>query len=264
MTREGIDTESICLHCKSKGVEPVVTSALHQTCGNPMRAVRFFCCKCCSVHDRVDLGEMPPCPVPWKVWQSMRKIPHNAAPFLCREIDFETMEAISNKLPRGKSCGADCIPREYCKDGTALLREYRAAFNAFIRCQQPTTHVQEWMAEIVTFVPKILCALENTDNRPIASLCVKLMMIFLKILCKNLYKVMEDYKLVDDAQEGFRWFQSTKRQLSKIICNLEEQRRRKTVLCSSSGISRMPSKLQIINLSSSSMRPCQRSSSCRH
>ena len=134
MTREGMDTESICLQCKSKGVEPVVTSALHQTCGNPLRAVLFFCCKCCSVHDRVDLGEMPPCPVPWKVWQSMRKIPHNAAPFLCREIDFETMEAISNKLPRGKSCGADCIPREYCKDGTALLRErYRAAFNVFIR-----------------------------------------------------------------------------------------------------------------------------------
>ena len=35
MTREGMDTESSYLQCKSKGVEPVVTSALHQLCGNP-------------------------------------------------------------------------------------------------------------------------------------------------------------------------------------------------------------------------------------
>ena len=35
-------------------------------------------------------------------------------PILCREIDFETMEEVSNKLPRGKpeSCCADGIPRE--------------------------------------------------------------------------------------------------------------------------------------------------------
>ena len=76
-----MNTESICLPCKSKGVEPVVTSALHQTCGNPMKAVLFFCCKCCSVHDQVDLGEMPPYPVPWKVWHSMQKFPPNAARF---------------------------------------------------------------------------------------------------------------------------------------------------------------------------------------
>ena len=215
---EGMDTstESICLQCKSKGVEPVVTSVLHQTCGNPMRVVLFFCCKCCSVHDRVDLGEMPPCPVPWKVWQSMRMIPLNTALFLlrCRVIDFETMEEVSNKLPRGKSCCADCIPREYWKDETVLLQElYRAAFNAFILGQQPTTHIYKWMAGIVAFVPKILGALEITDNRPIASHCAKLM-IFLKILCKNLYKVMEDYKLICDAQEGFRQIRSAKRQLS--------------------------------------------------
>ena len=42
MTREGMDTESIYLQCKSIGVEPVVTSASHQLCGNPSRAVRFF------------------------------------------------------------------------------------------------------------------------------------------------------------------------------------------------------------------------------
>ena len=144
------------------------------------------------------------------------------------------MDEVFNKLPHGKSCCADCIPREYCKDGTVLqilLERYRAAFNAFIRGQQPTSHVHEWMAGIVAFVPKILGALEIIDNRPIARrrLCDELM-ILLKILCKNLYRVIEDYKVVNDAQESFRRFRSTKRQLSEIYCILAGQRRRKTGL----------------------------------
>ena len=53
-----------------------------------------------------------------------------------------------------------------------------------------------------------------------------------KILFKNLYRVMEDYKVVDDEQGGFRRFRSTKRQLSKINCFLAGhlQRRCKTGL----------------------------------
>ena len=47
----------------------------------------------------------------------------NAAPFLCREIDFEAMEEVSNTLPRGESCCAVGVPREYRKDVTVLLRE---------------------------------------------------------------------------------------------------------------------------------------------
>ena len=37
------------------------------------------------------------------MWMILR----NAAPFLGREIDFENMEEASNKLPHGKSFGAD-------------------------------------------------------------------------------------------------------------------------------------------------------------
>ena len=43
----------------------------------------------------------------------------------------------------------------------------------------------KWMAAIETFVPKILGALEISDNSLISSPCAKLM-ILLKILCKNL------------------------------------------------------------------------------
>ena len=42
--------------------------------------------------------------------------------------------------------------------------------------------------------------------------------------------MVEDYKLIDDAQEGFRF---TKRQLSELHCILSGQRRRKTNLFAS-------------------------------
>ena len=51
-----------------------------------------------------------------------------------------------------------------------------------------------------------------------------------KILSKILYRSMEDFKLVDDVQEGFRQFQSTKGQLSKINCILAGQQLCKTSL----------------------------------
>ena len=56
------------------------------------------------MHDRVDLGEMPRIASvsgTMECMASMRKIPPNAALFLCREIDFEIMEEVSNKLPPG-------------------------------------------------------------------------------------------------------------------------------------------------------------------
>ena len=50
-----------------------------------------------------------------------------------------------------------------------------AAFNAMIRGQQPTTHAHEWLAGIVALVPKILGALDITDNRPIVRICASLL-----------------------------------------------------------------------------------------
>ena len=139
-----MNTEPICLPCKSKGVEPVVTSALHQTCGNPLRAVLFFCCKCCSVHDRVDLGEMPPCLVPWKAWQSMRKIPPTLLRFYAVRFTLKLGKWSPTSSRRARFAAQTVSHENIVEDGAAFLREqYRAAFNAFIRCQQPTTHIHE-------------------------------------------------------------------------------------------------------------------------
>ena len=75
MASEGMDTESICSNCREPGVQPISTTALKQVRGNPQRAVRFYCSKCCSVCDDVDLAPLSPCPIPWNVWNDMRKIP---------------------------------------------------------------------------------------------------------------------------------------------------------------------------------------------
>ncbi len=66
----------------------------------------------------------------------------------------------------------------------------------------------------------------NYEFRLNASICSKYV-IFLKIITVRLDYVTEDYGLLDDAQEGFRYCRSTKRQLSKLHCLLADQRRRK-------------------------------------
>ena len=90
----------------------------------------------------------------------MQKIPLNVAKarFLCREIDFETMKEVTNKLHLGKSLDAHGIPREYCKDDTVLFRErYRAAFiDEVSNLIYNVTHAHQWLTVIVAFAPKIL------------------------------------------------------------------------------------------------------------
>ncbi len=61
MANEGLDTESICPRCRSTGIQPITTTADHQPCGNPQRAVRLFCAKYLSVHDEVAHKPLPPC-----------------------------------------------------------------------------------------------------------------------------------------------------------------------------------------------------------
>jgi hypothetical protein len=113
LAREGMDSESICCNCRASVVQPIVTSATSQKCGNPRRAVRFFCHHCCSVNDDVELAPLPPCPIPWNVWTNMRKIPEGSAPLICHDISYDTLEACVRRLPNGKSPGCDGISSIY-------------------------------------------------------------------------------------------------------------------------------------------------------
>ena len=62
MANEGLDTESICPRCRSTGIQPITTTADHRPCGNPQRAIRFFCAKCLSVHDESHSNRCHPVP----------------------------------------------------------------------------------------------------------------------------------------------------------------------------------------------------------
>ena len=224
MASEGMDTESICLTCRTPGVQPISTSALKQACGNPKRAVRFFCAKCCSVRDDVDLTPLSPCPIPWNVWKDMRKIPKGLAPLICRLIDFDTLEAVVSRLRNGKSTGCDGIPREFYKYGPKLLLELlRSAINAYLEGAQPAEYAHEWEGAMCGLIAKVPTALWMTDQRPIAAECTKFI-ISTTILNDRLNRAVEDYQLLDDAQEGFRRHRSTRRQLSKLQGLLAQQR----------------------------------------
>ena len=67
----------------------------------------------------------------------MQKILSNSAPFLCSEIDFQTIDSqrfrTSSTAPAWQEHSSDCILQEYCKGGPILFQEqYRAMFNAIM------------------------------------------------------------------------------------------------------------------------------------
>jgi len=230
MAGEGMDTESICLTCATKAVKPIVTSAVAQPNGNPMRAVRFFCTHCQRIHNTVDLGPLPPCPVPKAVWEAMRKLPKDIGPILTKPVDLDTMDRIRAKWRTGLSAGTDAIPREYVKYGPIeFLELYRAATNAFLRGDTPSVCAHEWEGTMLALIAKVMAALEVKEHRPVARLCTKCIAAY-TVASMRFQQAMEEYKLITDAQEGFRKNRSTKRQLAKFKWMSEDQQRRRCVV----------------------------------
>ena len=225
MATEGMDSESVCIACHQPGVQPIITQAVGQKHGNTRRAVLFFCAKCVAVHDDVAIADLPPCPVPLKTWQALRKIPPGLQPLINRPVDFDTLAECVRQLPLGKSPGTDGIPYEYYIHAPRALLEFLlAAVNAFIQGEKPTVGEEDWTGGLVTLVDKVPAAVAMTDRRPLANLCTKYK-VATKIINKRFTQALEDYAILDEAQEGCRRHRSAKRQLSKLQCILDEGRR---------------------------------------
>jgi hypothetical protein len=109
---------------------------------------------------------------------------------------------------------------------TALVELYWRAGNAYMRGEAPAVCPQEWAGAVASYIPKNLSDLLMSEFRPIACICTHV----LSVQTQRLNRTMEDYKLIDDAQEAFRRGRSTKRQLGKLHSILAEQRRRKASL----------------------------------
>ena len=227
MASEGLDTESGCQRCRSRNIQPITVTAANAPCGNPGRAVRYCCFSCNSVHDTVRLHPLPPCPLPLSVLQAMRSAPAGTPAQISISVDPTLFEACVRALALGKSVGTDGIPREFYKYGPRVLLELlRAAINAFLRGERPTSHQHEWMGAIVTSLAKAQSALKVTEFRPVASICTKLI-VLLDIIYKRTSRFMERHELLEDAQEAFRKGRSTQRQLFKLQSFLEDQRNAK-------------------------------------
>ncbi len=229
MTSEGLDTESGCPRCRSGTIQPITVTAENEACGNPSRAVRYFCFTYNSVHDTARLNPLPPCPLPLSVLQAIRSAPDGTPAQLSISVDQATLEACVRALMTGKSVGTDGIPREFYKYGPCVLLELlRAAMNAYLRGAHPTAYQHEWMGAIVTSIAKQQSALKFTEFRPVASICTK-HIILLNILYRRMssFKFMERHELLDDAQEAFRKGRSTQRQLPKLQNFPEDQRNAK-------------------------------------
>jgi hypothetical protein len=105
MASEGLDTESGCPKCQSGNIQPITVTADNEPCGNPGRAVRYFCFNCNSVHDTVRLNPLPPCPLPLSVLQAMRFAPAGTPAQISISVDQTTLEACALALGIGKSFG---------------------------------------------------------------------------------------------------------------------------------------------------------------
>ena len=159
----------------------------------------------------------------------MRTVPAGTLAHISLLIDHDTLEGCVRALPTGKSVGTDGIPREFYKYAPrSFLELLRAAINAYLTGQRPTVCGHEWMGAIVTFIAKQLSALKVTEFRPVASICTKFV-VFLNIIAKRLERFTEDHGLLEDAQEAFRKNRSTTRQLCKLQCLLDAQRRAKSL-----------------------------------
>ena len=225
MANEGMETGSICPRCSSPGLQPISTGATQQRFGNPKRAVKFFCGQCTSVHETVAYAPLPPCPIPISLLEAMRKIPPGTLPLISRMVDMETVISRTRRQGTGLSTGSDRFHREFYKDAPLILLERLwAAINAYLRGDPPTVCAHEWIGAIAAHIPKKLAALISTEFRPVASICAKYI-ITLDIINQRVTQTEEDYKLQDDAQEGFRRDRSTHRQLNKLGSILAEQRR---------------------------------------
>ena len=176
----------------------------------------------------------------------MRKIPEGSAPLICHDISYDTLEACVRRLPNSKSPGCDGIPREFYKYGPMILLEHlRSAINAYTKGHRPTEFAHEWEGSIVSLIPKIPAAIMMTDERPITCECSKYI-IATTIYNDRLSRVMEDFQLLDDAQEVFRRHRSTKHQVSKLQGHLAGKsctamKRQKVNMWFSSLISKMNS-----------------------
>jgi hypothetical protein len=137
-------------------------------------------------------------------------------------------EKYAAKLSVNKSPDSDRQPSEsYCKYGPPIFQEYvrvRGTVNAVLAGAEPTVGAEEWTVGTVTFLPKTPSATSIKDYRPVANLCPK--HIIKDLICNARFKqAIEEYQLLDDIQEGFRWSHSAKWQLTKIHGILADQQR---------------------------------------
>jgi len=133
---------------------------------------------------------------------------------------MDTLIECVSRLPLGKSPGTDGVPYEYyIYAPRALLEFLLAAINAFLLGKQPSVGQGDWTGGLVTLVDKVAAAVAMKNRRPLANLCTKYK-IATTIISKRFKRTLEDYAILDEAQEGCRRHRSTKRQLSKLQCIL--------------------------------------------
>jgi len=148
-------------------------------------------------------------------------------PFLSRPMDYASLSSRLQKLPVGRAAGRDGIPYEYFKFGPSSLRQYLlAAANAFFSGSHPIP--ESWLGGVVTLIPKTQGASTMKNFRPIANLLTSYKVCTAE-LTNRMARAFEEYGVWHGSQEGARRSRNTRRQIFKLVKQLEDGQRNKTL-----------------------------------
>ncbi len=112
---------SKCPLCRIKDLHVPSPSAKNQCFGNQQRAVRYFFSQCQTIHDKVAVATLPPCPLPEEVLESLCQILEGSLPLLSRPVGLEIIEWTARIQELDKAPGADKSPMKLDKYGVQPL-----------------------------------------------------------------------------------------------------------------------------------------------
>eukprot|EP00961_Rhodomonas_salina_P109229 1470281-Rhodomonas_salina.1 len=143
-----------------------------------------------------------------------RFIPHNTPMSIRGSVKRKDFDWLIDNLPTWKSPGDDLIPNELLKSAPGwLLDEIYAAVDQVLRGGKLP---REWKYAIIKLLEKKAPASDMANQRPVccARTVYKLVSYF---VTSRMTKMIEKYRIFEEAQEGFRTARSCQRQAARYI-----------------------------------------------
>lgn len=213
MGTEGKARGMICPTCRS----PNLTCLAKVT--EAGRSLGWFCetCQQCCTYVE-DPSAYDTVPWPEECVQGQRQVPaqESLSPDfrLCTPLEWEDFQHLLQQLPNRKAPGDNLVPGELWKHAPEWAQ--RILFTTLNDTLQGKPMPAHWRGGTVQFLFKKLPATDMANWRPVCLLNVSYR-LYSSILTRRLNRIVEEFGILDQAQEGFRLLRCTRRQIEYIL-----------------------------------------------